>query len=212
MGLLWYSEDLGEDAGDGACVEVTGPAGGRTGVAIVNGVSEPGRRRWTLAHELGHFLMGDAYAAEHPAGDTEQQINAFVAHLLMPRQGVESIWRELEGAGARRVALALAATYRTSWSSACNQLRNLDRISQQLRTHLVADRPTRGDYVAAGETWSEELSAPSVPPRYSEAVLALYASGSLTSSRTLELLRGTLSVDDLPSVRPEEQYPSLPSP
>jgi len=212
LGLVWYAENLDPVAGDGACVELSGPNGGRVGVAIINGACEPGRRRWTLVHELGHFLMGDAYAAEHPAGDVEKQINAFVAHLLMPRAGVERLWRAHSDDGPRRVAIALAARYRVSWSAACNQLRNLDRVPASLRDQLVADAPTRGDFLAIGESWSEDLRAPSVPPQYSQAVLGRYVAGDLSSSRAIELLRGAIGPDELPAVRAAERYPRLPSP
>ena len=55
LGLLGFSLALGSDAGDAASVEVD-----RLGVAVVNGTTDSGRRRYSLAHELGHHLVGDA--------------------------------------------------------------------------------------------------------------------------------------------------------
>jgi transcriptional regulator with XRE-family HTH domain len=79
VGLLAFSLDLG----DAAYVEV-----GNIGVALVNGCIDPGRRRFSLAHELGHHLFGDAYAPEitiSGSDDMERLINAFAIHLLLPR-------------------------------------------------------------------------------------------------------------------------------
>ena len=58
IGLLAFSLDLGRSGGDAAYVSLSG----RLGVAVVNGAMEPGRRRFNLAHELGHHVFGDAYA------------------------------------------------------------------------------------------------------------------------------------------------------
>lgn len=85
LGLLGFSLALGPDAGDAAYVEV-----GNLGVAVINGTADPGRRRFSLAHELGHHLTGDAYEPSPRLGasDTERMFNAFAAYLLMPRSFV----------------------------------------------------------------------------------------------------------------------------
>ena len=49
LGLLAFSLDLGQEGRDGAYVAVD-----RWGVALINGAADPGRRRFNLAHELGH--------------------------------------------------------------------------------------------------------------------------------------------------------------
>ena len=59
LGLLGFSLALGPDAGDAAYVEV-----GNLGVAVINGTADPGRRRFSLAHELGHHL---GISLTHPA-------------------------------------------------------------------------------------------------------------------------------------------------
>lgn len=210
LGLLWFSEELGELAGDGACVEVSGTGSSRLGIAVVNGSSEPGRRRWTLAHELGHFVVGDAYAGDHPAGEAERYINAFVAYFLMPRAGVGRLWNEFGDEGPRRVAMAVSARFQVSWSAACNQLRNLDRISEEERSRLADGQPPRrGEFVSVGEGWPQDLLPPSVPPDYSRRVLRAFAEGDLTADRTIELLRGTLDVADLPPRVGKGGYPVL---
>ncbi len=211
LGVVWFALDIGE-TDDGACIEIGMPDGRRVGVAVINGKAEPGRRRWTLAHELGHFLTGDAYSADHPAEGVERFLNAFVAYLLMPRSGVSRIWHELKTAGPDRVALAIAARYRTSWTAACNQLSNIDLIDQRTYQAIVERFPSRGDYLAAGEAWAEELAAPAAPPTYSAEVLAAYISGELAAAKTLDLLRGTLTADELPTRTILEPVTPLPEP
>jgi transcriptional regulator with XRE-family HTH domain len=209
LGVIWFSERLGRDAGEGACVELLGDADTRIGVAVLNGSTEPGRRRWTLAHEVGHFLMGDAFAGDHPPGEIERYINAFVVHLLLPRGGVERIWRELPGATLRRRSMAVAARYMVSWSAACGQLRNLRLIDHGAFKRMVDDVPTRGEFVAAGEILGEELEPPAVPRTYERAVLAAYSARTIAHDRTLELLRGTYWREDLPPRSDVGEYPAL---
>lgn len=206
LGLVWFSMRLGE-LHDGACVELDDGSGGRVGVAVINGDQDSGRRRWTLAHELGHYLVADAYAGEHPAGEVERFLNSFVAYLLMPRDGVAAIWQERRG-DERLAALTLAARYATSWTAACGHLVNLGFIRHESLEAMKRAEPTRGDYTLLGETWDEELGPPSVPPEYSRQILAAYRDGALSADRALELLHGTLEAADLPTP-PESPLESL---
>jgi Zn-dependent peptidase ImmA (M78 family) len=109
LGLLGFSIALGPDAGDAAYVEV-----GRLGVAVINGTADPGRRRFSLAHELGHHLTGDAYepAPRLGSSDAERMFNAFAAYLLMPRTSVLEIWDEFSGKSTRLAAIAVSVRFR----------------------------------------------------------------------------------------------------
>ncbi len=194
LGMLGFSVDLGAEGGDGAYVD----AGG-WGVALVNGAVDPGRRRFNLAHELGHHLFADAYAPEvtiSVATEAERIINAFAAHLLLPRLGVQEAW-DKKG-GLRLAVLSVAVGFRTSWSAVCSHLKNLGMLSEQDRARLVEDPPTAADFVELGERWISELDPPSVPPDYGRHVLVAYRNGKLTSARTTELLWGTVPEVELP--------------
>jgi len=198
IGLLAFSLDLGE-TGDGAYVEV-----GSLGVALLNGRVDPGRRRFNLAHELGHHLFGDAYAPEVAIGtadDTERLINAFAVHLLLPRQAVTELWQATADADHRLATVAVAVKFRASWSATCSQLRNLGLIDATERERLLSAPPTTVDFIALGERWVAELDAPTVPPEYGKRVISAHASGKLSASRTVELLWGTVSLADLPEQR-----------
>lgn len=199
LGLLGFSFALGPDAGDAAYAEV-----GDLGVAVVNGSTDPGRRRFSLAHELGHHLVGDAYepAPRLGAGDTERMFNAFAAYLLMPRAGVQQIWDEFSSQSTRLAAIAVAVRFSVSWTAACNQLRNLDLIDARERERLLENDLRRGELLEFGERYVVELEPPSVPPDYARAVVSAYRTKRLTAARTVELLHGTVAESDLPP--PEE--------
>ncbi|MDD6174067.1 MAG: ImmA/IrrE family metallo-endopeptidase [Elusimicrobia bacterium] len=64
---------------------------------IVNVADSPNRRNFTIAHELGHYLLGHADKPDYevlyrrPIADTsnkpmEQEANCFAANLLVPKQ------------------------------------------------------------------------------------------------------------------------------
>jgi Zn-dependent peptidase ImmA (M78 family) len=201
LGLLGFSFDLGSDAGDAAYAEVCD-----LGVAVINGATDPGRRRFSLAHELGHHLVGDAYepAPRLGAGDTERMFQAFAAYLLMPRTAVLHIWEEFVGQPVRRAAIAVAVRFSVSWA-ACNQLRNLDLIDSRERERLVENALRKGELFEFGERFVKELDPPSIPPGYAQSVVSAYRRKLLTSAKTLELLHGTANESDLP----EPDDPSL---
>ena len=200
-GLFSFSLDLGKAGGDAAYVAV-----GDVGVAVVNGALEPGRRRFNLAHELGHHVFQDAYAPEvglSPQDDNEKLINAFAIHLLLPRGEVQEIMSEFEG-NPRLAAVAAAVRHRLSWTAVCAQLRNLGAIDAGTREELANRPPSRVDFIELGERWVSELDPPSVPPLYGRRVLAAYRRGKLTGARVLELLWWTVDHSELP---PQEEVP-----
>jgi Zn-dependent peptidase ImmA (M78 family)/transcriptional regulator with XRE-family HTH domain len=199
VGLLAFSIALGDAAGDAAYVEV-----GNMGVALVNGSVDPGRRRFNLAHELGHHLFGDAYAPEISVSggdDVERLINAFAIHLLLPREPVTEVWRSVAEQDARLAAVAVSVRFRASWTATCSQLRNLDLIDSSEREQFAAAPPGPIDFIALGERWEAELQAPAIPPEYGKRVLSAYEAGKLSASRTVELLWGTVTREDLPEQR-----------
>ena len=200
-GLFSFSLDLGKAGGDAAYVAV-----GDLGVAVINGALDPGRRRFNLAHELGHHLFQDAYAPEvglSPQDENEKLINAFAIHLLLPRSEVRVITSEFEG-NPRLAAVAAAVRHRLSWTAVCTQLRNLGTIDPGTFEELAIHPPSRADFVELGEYWIPELDPPRVPPRYGRKVLAAYRRGKLTEARVLELLWGTVDHSELPA---QEEVP-----
>jgi transcriptional regulator with XRE-family HTH domain/Zn-dependent peptidase ImmA (M78 family) len=197
LGLYTYSATLGDGGPDGGCVQVSDDASRTLGAAVINGDAPPGRRRMTLAHELGHWLSGDAYDAEASI-DSERMINSFAIHFLAPRAGLYKVWNERPDWDLRDRALAVGASFRLSWSAALGQLRNVDIIDQGAHRRLADEEPRRGDFLRLGLKWVDELISPYVSPGFASASVNGYVSGRLTAARTVELLRGTLEIDDLP--------------
>ena len=194
IGLLAFSIELGHHSGDAGYVEVES-----AGLAVINGSADDGRRRFSLAHELGHHVIGDAYEASSPASETERLLDAFAAHLLMPGPSVTTIWPDLKRErGTRLAALAIAVRYRVSWTAAISQLRNLGLITHAEREGLAASEPTRWEHIELGEDWVPELVAPSVPRAYGRQVVEAYRIGDLAETKALELLQGTLLEGELP--------------
>lgn len=98
------------------------PEGAVGGLIRVNAaVSEPGRRRFALAHELGHwFLHGDTTQVSvctgtqiHAySGSTEElEANAFAGQLLMPTRFMRETYTEVPSLGlVKTAALDLGTT------------------------------------------------------------------------------------------------------
>jgi len=195
VGLLAFSVNLGEDdSGDAAYVAVN-----KWGVALVNGAINAGRRRFNLAHELGHHVFADAYAPEatiSPGSETERLINAFAVHVLLPREVVVDTWKAFTD--PRLAAVAIGVRCRASWTAVCGQLKNLGLIDEDLRVDLTGNPPTASDFVELGERWVSELDPPSTPPEYGRRVLGAFRNGRLSAARTVELLWGEVAEEELP--------------
>jgi Zn-dependent peptidase ImmA (M78 family)/DNA-binding XRE family transcriptional regulator len=200
LGLYTFSAALAKGGPDGGCVEVSDSP--RTlGAAVINGNAPPGRRRMTLAHELGHWLCGDAYDAEL-SPDSERMINSFAIHFLAPRAGVHAAWSQHSDWSTRDRALAIGALFRLSWSATLGQLRNISLVTSNDHRALSEVEPRRGDYLRLRLSWADELASTYVSPGFAAACVNGYVSGRLTADRVVELLRGTLTEADLPNQDP----------
>jgi Zn-dependent peptidase ImmA (M78 family)/transcriptional regulator with XRE-family HTH domain len=198
LGLYAFSERLSNQGLDGVYVALeTG------GVALINGAVPSGRRRFTLAHELGHHFMDDEYATDWAIGennrDRERLINAFASSLLMPRESVTTRWQEVNGSEHPRDALIrIAVEYRVSWSAAASRAANIGLIDQDTRALLTQQNPRRAELLEHGLVIAEELQPPSVPPEFAAAVIRAYRRDLISAERAVELLRRTVAETDLP--------------
>ena len=196
VGLFSYSLPLGETSADGAYAEVDG-----LGVAVINGEIDPGRRRHTLAHELGHHLFGDAYSVDWgvDTSDTERTLDAFAAHLLLPRLGVSARWQALrEQYQLRQSAIILSTEFRVSWTAAHRHLKSFALITRDEQRLLDSRSPTRADYLECGVRVTEELQPPYVPTGVAAAAIRAYRWHRLSAERVVTMLRGQLELDELP--------------
>ncbi|MFG2656070.1 helix-turn-helix domain-containing protein [Streptomyces sp. NPDC048425] len=184
------------------------------GVAVISGEAQPGRRRWTAAHELGHHLLQDEYHSDAGVAasrdERERQIDRFAECLLMPAQDVQAAWPAAKNDpdAVRLTMLSLAANYRVSWSAVVNRVRRLDLIDGDEARRQKANSPTRGDFLAAiGAQPVPDLEPGATGRMWRKAVLGAWEKGAITAPRTVELLYGAITAADLPTRSLEEPLP-----
>lgn len=107
---------------------------------LINSDKPRVRRRFTIAHELGHLALGHLHGGEVVVDETvrgrsprEREANAFAAGLLMPEEGVKGGWERLEQRLGKQPGpidwiVWLAASFGVSDQSAAYRLVNLRLI------------------------------------------------------------------------------------
>lgn len=186
--------------GDGASV-----VDGDLAVAIVSKAGDPGRRRATAAHELGHMVLGDEYSSDLGGGIAasrdarESVIDAFAAEFLLP---TAALVEAAAGGDLRTRLIACASIFRTSWSVAIRQAAAAGLIDvADVRRWRADPKPTHAEMMqAVGWTPQPDFESVRVPPSYADAVLSAWRSNRITAARAVELMHGQISVDDLGSV------------
>lgn len=197
LGLDVAAEPL-PDGIDGLCVRLEDVA-----LALVNAAPVVGRERFTLAHELCHFLVGDAqplHVDEDLFGQGTQEIraNAFAAHFLMPEAGLRKRLRGRAPDG--RVICELQYAFGVSLEALLWHLRNLGLIDARRQEEFQALGP-KGLAIRYG--FLAEFQASYQMPRRSRAPAGLlrraveaYTKG-LTGAERLALLLGRRDPEDL---------------
>jgi Zn-dependent peptidase ImmA (M78 family)/transcriptional regulator with XRE-family HTH domain len=180
------------EAVDGLCVSL----GGR--VLILVGSGKPSsRQRFTLAHELAHYLVDDLdplYVDERGVRArslTEMRANAFAAHLLMPEAGVRAAIEGTTDDAERAVRVALA--FGTSVSAAAYQLGNLGLLAEATRDRLIeaGSKPLLLRYALPSDWQQDESGRGRVRPPtrlYGRATLA-FRRGRIGLDPIAELLQ-----------------------
>jgi Zn-dependent peptidase ImmA (M78 family) len=111
--------------------------------------SEP--RRFTLAHELCHLLHDRTYGARLALAsgpwaplDIERRANAFAAMLLMPRELIGPIVRDLnELLTSERAIWKVANRLQTSFAATLEHLHNLGYLDEATRNAIRANIETK---------------------------------------------------------------------
>ncbi|HEX3765191.1 MAG TPA: XRE family transcriptional regulator [Kofleriaceae bacterium] len=199
--VLQFEEHDGSRA-DGSYIALD-----RGGVALIGGAASSGRRRFTIAHELGHHVLADQYAPEWVVGagatERERVINAFAVHFLLPRSAIQQQWRVLGGAvDPRDAAIRIAAEFGTSWSATCAQLHRLGCVTAPVFDQLTQRKPMHIEFLERELRLRDDVAAPLVPPAYTAAVIRALKRAKISASRALELLHGTVHPQDLPAEKP----------
>ncbi|GAA3124583.1 XRE family transcriptional regulator [Nonomuraea salmonea] len=181
--------------GEGASLREDGIA-----AAVVSRHGDPGRRRATAAHELGHLIVGDEYSTDigvHVSrDDREAIIDAFAAELLLPAEAFATRSGTKPG---REELVVLAARFRTSWSLTLRQAVAAEAVERGVARKLRRRTPTRAELMeAVGWAPQPDLETVRVPPSFAHAVIESFKGSLITASRAVELMRGQIEAPDLP--------------
>lgn len=203
-GLLPFIVNLGTDAADAASVLLDAGA-----VAVVNGSLRVGRRRLSLAHELGHLLVADEYTVDWRIdGSTnrdfrEQLMDRFARSLLLPGTSLERKWEAWGGNtenGLRAATVRVASHFRVDMSTLARRLRELELINGVQAAQVRTIKTTKADIVEHDLVNSDELPKKPLPRVYEAAVLRLFVSERISEQRALDLLMGTWEAAELPEL------------
>jgi Zn-dependent peptidase ImmA (M78 family)/transcriptional regulator with XRE-family HTH domain len=180
------------EAVDGLCVGV-----GDRALVLVGSRKPSSRQRFTLAHELAHYLVDDLdpfhvdELGVRARSLAEMRANAFAAHLLMPEAGVRAAVEGVEDDAERAVRVALS--FGTSVSAAAYQLGNLGLLPDAARDRLATagSKPLLMRYALPSDWQQDESGRGRVRPPsrlYGRATLA-YRHGLIGLQPIAELLQ-----------------------
>lgn len=180
------------------------------GVAVVGGDDQPGRRRLTAAHELGHFVLQDEYTTDIGVAasrdEREQVVDAFASELLLPRESVVVAWETAAGLPARRRLVRIAGEYRVSWSVAVRAARDAGLIDGTQTVELRSRTPHHGEFLeVVGRVPAPDLTSGETSAVWRQAVLAAWRAGAIVASRAVELLHDVITEAELPEREEPEQ-------
>jgi len=185
---------------DGASMQIEDHHG--IGAAVIGGRVDPGRRRFTAGHELGHHIIQDPYSSDVgltvSRDEREQLINAFAQELLLPEADLREHLAKRDDRWSALVSLA--ATYRVSWSVVVRSAVDHGLVDDAEAQKLRSRQPVHGDFLAiVGESPQPDLEVGATAATWKKAVLSAYRMSKITGVRALELLHGAVSgIEDLP--------------
>jgi hypothetical protein len=154
----------------------------------------------TVAHEIGHHILGDEYSPDFAAGigparaANEQLIDAFAAELMLPCGEIATQWRKAKGPARDRL-IQITFDYRVSWSAAVAQARVADiSAAAALDPH---DPPLLEDYLrVCGAAPDRDVRKDAMGPEWTKAVIRMRESDLIGPDRAEELLhRGPGGMD-----------------
>ncbi|GHJ14105.1 helix-turn-helix domain-containing protein [Micromonospora sp. AKA38] len=205
LGLLAFSRDVGKDTADAGTILLP-----RGGVTLVNSYMKVGRRRLALAHELGHYLIADAYTIDWRVDDHSDQVvpmearlDRFARALLLPKVAVERKWPEMVAqSGERTAAIILASQFRVDMATLATRLKELRLADAEAVASVRKWRTTQTDIIELNlHVPLQELEGKTIPRPFALAVLRLVRDERISRERALDLLQGTFEEMDLPQAR-----------
>lgn len=199
-GLSIALEPLGEQvAGLYACID-------ETAIALVDSSVPLGRQRFTVAHELCHFLLRDTdrlIVDKQLTGRTnaERRANAFAAHFLMPQESVRRYLRSREP--SEEVVIELVYTFGVSLQALLWHLFNLGLLSKgRMKKMQEVGLKSLSIRYGYGDVWQRAAAEQETrrPPRHlRERATSAYDRGIIG----IEPLADLLGRSDLDGLRRE---------
>jgi transcriptional regulator with XRE-family HTH domain len=173
------------------------------GVAVIGGDDQPGRRRLTAAHELGHYVLQDEYTTDIGVAasrdEREQRIDAFATEFLLPAERLHRVWTVQADQSIRRRLVWVSGTYRVSWSVSVRGAAEAELLDDRERADLLSRLPQRGEFLdVLGFEPPQDLTNGQTSPEWRRAVLRAWQAGAIVASRAVELLHDVIAESDLP--------------
>lgn len=173
---------------DGVCVASQGK-----GVAVIDTAGNyRGRQRFTLGHELGHWLAGDLGDTPHVdidvmevnGSEEESRANSFAANLLVPDAAVRAIETDTDAA-------RIAATHRVSLLLVAFRVKNTLGDEAMFKRLKSADRFRsfrEADQLAAYQDDRDAVGRSGISVAFEGAVRDALDAGALSARRAAATL------------------------
>lgn len=160
---------------------------------VINLSEVPARRRFTLAHEYAHFLIGSSHGDVCARGlqrdPIEVRANAFAASFLLPSSGVSAFLADFRPAGspiAPEHVVHLAQHFGVSYEAVTWRLVSLELIDSNHRTRFLESGL---DTVAAALGYRNPPGHGEPPPsRFQEVAIQAWRKELISSAKLEELL------------------------
>jgi len=152
-------------------------------VIVINSEDWAERKRFNVAHELGHLVMDVA-----PGLDCEKAAHRFAAAFLMP---AESLWNEV---GKHRTSVSMAELlqlknlFGTSFQAITYRCKDLGIIGEQLFKSLFEIFKDRGWRAPPFKEPGAIPPEKEKPQRFERLCYRAVAEGALSEAKTAELL------------------------
>lgn len=173
-GAVVLLRDLGSDLLDAVSVW----NGAEPPLLLVSSHSPADRRRFSIAHEIGHLVMHQSPGA---GAAQEKQADEFAAALLMPAADIRG---EFDGAVDLARLLELKARWGVSMSALAKRAQSLGRLSDWQYRNLMIEMSALGYRTA-----EPGIVAPEDPFRVHEAIEALRTGKNMDDGEIAERMR-----------------------
>jgi Zn-dependent peptidase ImmA (M78 family) len=176
---------------------------GARGAILLHGRQPAPRQRFTLAHELGHHVLGHAASQDTPetlaraSDQREVGANAFAGELLVPRAAAAAAVAAQGGPVTTELVVRLAAAYGVSAPAALIRLRELGALRERARRVRIEREIAAGEHTGLAarlglRDLDDTLARERAPlPRLpgGGGLLGPYARGEIGAARVAAALR-----------------------